>query len=226
MMEKISNDQADFNYSASSLLDCDARSRKAMASEGTSNSQKRLKRTRKVRFSQFTNLHPCLIDFEDLAVEKIWYNGREVHKISKEAKLVAREARKGLCDETVDSTRGLEEFLSMRASLEKRSRRVANLQAVLGEQDLLRAYGVSDPERICKQSKVSSRNSLTIARAHAKNDAIEAVANDYNNKSPMSLESFFTSSSINKVEDPLAVCSRSVFTKLTVDRALKRIVLE
>ena len=105
----------------------------------------------------------------------IWYSKKELGEMLSANKELLHASRKnpnaGLC------VRGLEDMMSIRASLNKKERRNAVLNAVLEEQKRQQAEKTPNPEKLRKRSKNASKESVKRALQFAHMDA-RAVNSD------------------------------------------------
>ena len=106
-------------------------------------------------------------------------------------------------------TRGLEDMMSIRASLNKKERRNSVLHAVLEEQKRQLAENMPNPEKVRKRSKNASKESLKRALQFAHMDA-RAAANNAD-----SFDSSGSSLSLPEVNKKRISCDDTVTTATT-----------
>ena len=106
-------------------------------------------------------------------------------------------------------TRGLEDMMSIRASLNKKERRNAVLHAVLEEQKRQKAENMPNPEKLRKRSKNASKESLKRALQFAHMDARAAASNDEG------FDSSCESLSLPEVSKKIVSCDDTVATMTT-----------
>lgn len=130
---------------------------------------------RSVHFNLVDN--ECLDYFQPLSDNErqaVWYSGNELAYFFKSQRKVAEQARRKTSLREED-TRGLEEYLSIRAGLDAKARRVSVWQAVFEEQYRQRKQGVDDPLRISKKAKAASKLSRERALDRGHQDAEDVL---------------------------------------------------
>ena len=109
---------------------------------------------------------PILTDEER---EKIWYTKKEIQAMRTESKDFVRD-QKLKVDSDSFSIRGLEDAVSMRASVERKARKAAVLHCVLNEQRRQLNQGAIDLEKLRRKCKLASKESLKLALQLAEQD--------------------------------------------------------
>lgn len=106
----------------------------------------------------------------------IWYTRKELSDMLGSNKELIQLSRKK--PEADVCTRGLEDMMSIRASLNKKERRNGVLHAVLEEQKKQQAENIPNPEKLRKRSKNASKESVKRALQFAHIDARTAACDD------------------------------------------------
>ena len=133
--------------------------------------------TRKVRIE----LKPKKVIEMDLELSKkekktVWYTKKELNEMLGSNKELLQMSRRN--PEVNLCTRGLEDMMSIRASLNKKERRNGVLHAVLEEQKKQQAENMPNPEKLRKRSKNASKESVKRALQFAHMDARAASCED------------------------------------------------
>ena len=108
--------------------------------------------------------------------KSIWYTKKELKEMLESNKDLIQASRKNSSADVC--IRGLEDMMSIRASLNKKERRNAVLNAVLEEQKKQQAENMPNPEKIRKRSKNASKESVKRALQFAHMDAKAANSSD------------------------------------------------
>lgn len=139
----------------------------------------------------------------------IWYTKKELGEMLNSNKELIQASRK---NPTLDvCTRGLEDLMSIRASLNKKERRNNVLHAVLEEQKRQTAESIPNPEKLRKRSKNASKESVKRALQFAHMDARAAGDDCVSSNSDLSSTS---SVSFPEVKKGLS-CDETVATMTT-----------
>lgn len=119
-------------------------------------SYKRFQEPKKsVRFADFAKVHDAPLFMTEMECKAVWYTKTEMMEIAKEQRRLTKEARKSHNVEAF-CLRGLEDYVSMRAAIAARSRKVAVLNAVLNEQTKQKEKGIFDASKIRRKSNAAS----------------------------------------------------------------------
>lgn len=133
--------------------------------------------TRRVRFEKSPkNLVLSNLELSKKEKKTIWYTKKELGAMLESNKELIQMSRKH--PEADVCTRGLEDMMSIRASLNKKDRRNSVLYAVLDEQKRQKAEDTPNPEKLRKRSKNASKESLKRALQFAHMDARAATNNE------------------------------------------------
>ena len=148
------------------------------------------KQTKKVQFDVVARMYeptdPPLTKTERLSM---FYSTQELNIMYRENERSVKEARRRRkCSSNDDDyccLRGLEDCISIRSYLDRRSRKVAVWQAVFDEQRQQRAEGICplDHAAIRNVSRAASKEARNIARKLGKQDAKDATKSSQQTKS-------------------------------------------
>lgn len=132
-------------------------------------------RKRRVRFCLHANqvIEPEMQSISDAERDEIWYTSRDLTIFTKYHRNIANQARtlrKKGSDLDELCTRGLETYLSVRAEIDAKARKVSVKQAVLEEQRRQREEGINDVDKLRKKSRAASKKSRRLARELAELD--------------------------------------------------------
>lgn len=176
--------------------------------------RKSVETQRAVRFS--TKIVSRAIDSEIELGKKekkgIWYTKKELGEMLAKNKEIIQLSRKNPSADFC--MRGLEDMMSIRASMNKKERRNTVLHAVLEEQRRQKSDEVSNPEKLRKRSKNGSKESVKRALQFAHMDARAALnGSDYQSNDDESL--YFTDFPECKKETSWDDCTIATMTTAT-----------
>lgn len=107
---------------------------------------------------------------------RLWHTKKEIRNIRKDAERTIRKMNKDMMESERFSSRGLEDLLSRRASIERKGRKRAVLYAVLKEQSRQLRQQCTNSFKIQQRSEQASLESRNVALQLARQDADDAAS--------------------------------------------------